>query len=308
MRRWLAEAPEDFGDVGFSHDHLYYSLDHQYTEASISLANLKTKDRARVQCLQVMASELDLDIFLAVLEKEEQGSCEFDHSRWERGNRYKDYYDDSDEDGDEDDDDGWHCLDEVFETNFMIKKLVDLNGHVLLSQVRVDEMEEFEENMLQEGDPFEGWDGEEDYEGYMGNSGPQATHWYRFGVAVIIPRQCTGGYLGSRANQGNGASRDGLIQYFADRCLDPKTRPAAFNTLKGLCENAWKRDRLSGPYVRALPPAPHNDVSLKVLNQYRSLRWRDRLFQRAGSTRGRVSARVYFWLSEKTRGCWGFKS
>jgi hypothetical protein len=154
LRRWLAyEAREAEADSRNTH-HLYYLLDHEYTEASIAFRALKTTDLARVQCLRDLSTELDFDFFLAVLEKEEQGAPES-----------VDYYSDED-----DENESWHELDSVFQTSISIKKLVDLDGKQLRSEMKIDE-KDIEHSMIQECDPFEDVeDRNEEYEGYMGNS------------------------------------------------------------------------------------------------------------------------------------------
>jgi hypothetical protein len=95
-----------------------------------------------------------LIFFLAVLEKEEQGAPES-----------VDYYSDED-----DENESWHELDSVFQTSISIKKLVDLDGKQLRSEMKIDE-KDIEHSMIQECDPFEDVeDRNEEYEGYMGNS------------------------------------------------------------------------------------------------------------------------------------------
>jgi hypothetical protein len=64
----------------------------------------------------------------------------------------------------------WHELDDVYETSISIKKLVDLDGGLLRSKMKIDE-EDLEENLIQGGDPFEGVKNrKEEYEGFTGNS------------------------------------------------------------------------------------------------------------------------------------------
>lgn len=75
--------------------HLYYLLEHEYAEASLSLKALKLEDLARVQCLKQLTDELEFDILLAVLEKKEDGGVEKDWSRFGRKKKwYEDDYDD----------------------------------------------------------------------------------------------------------------------------------------------------------------------------------------------------------------------
>ena len=154
LRQWLSEA------AGSQHAQpLIYPLDHHYTEASISLEAFKGRDVAVVQALRDISSELPMDIFLGILEKTAMGSC--------GGGDYGGFYGYRSYDNsldDEDDDKSWHSLDDIIETTFAIKKLVDLDGVHLAEDVDITE-----DNLLR--DCFKGVDGEEiSYEeGYAGN-------------------------------------------------------------------------------------------------------------------------------------------
>jgi hypothetical protein len=146
---------------------MYYLLEHEYKEASLAFRALKTTDLARVQCLGDSATELGFDVFLAVLEKKEDGGVEMDHQWGSRDRR--DYYK-SDDGEEEEDDEAWHSFDEVYDTEIYIKKLVDLDGRLLRSGMPIA-TEDLESNLISECDPFQDVDDRnEDYEGYMGNS------------------------------------------------------------------------------------------------------------------------------------------
>lgn len=112
-----------------------------------------------------MSSELGLEVLLAVLEKEESGTCE---GNWDDHRGYYDRYrgwDDGESEEDEEED--WHYMDEVLDTSHNFKRIVDLNGRQLLSNVSTDE--DFE-RVLQQFDPFDDPnDQKEDYVGFMGN-------------------------------------------------------------------------------------------------------------------------------------------
>ncbi|KAM6522555.1 hypothetical protein FALCPG4_012200 [Fusarium falciforme] len=74
---------------------------------------------------------------------------------------------------DEEDEEGYHEIDEVLQSSHNVLTLVDLDGHTATKDLQLEE-----EDILQE-DPFADIQGREHYEGYMGNYGPTATHWYR---------------------------------------------------------------------------------------------------------------------------------
>ncbi|RYP23035.1 hypothetical protein DL765_001290 [Monosporascus sp. GIB2] len=150
---------------------LYYVLDHKYTEANISLQALKTTDRVRVEVLLAACLELGFDLFLTTLEKTETGTAEeeYGYGRYGKYSRYDDCYDE-DEDEEDSDSDGHHAIDDVTEVNYYSKGIFDLKGNKVASSIPFDE-----DDIIQE-DAFEDEPDEEDYEGYMGNWGPQATH------------------------------------------------------------------------------------------------------------------------------------
>ncbi|OHW97651.1 2OG-Fe oxygenase family protein, partial [Colletotrichum incanum] len=169
LRRWLRKGA-DSSEV----DHVYYGLDHEYTEASISMKALKGRDLAVVQTLQELASELDFDVLLALAEKMETGSAEshgYDPRFDSYNSRHYGSYDD--DDVSEEDESGPHELEEVHDTELSVKVLVDLGGRPVLRNMMLSQ-----DNCLQADDFFEGVSRKEEYEGYQGNWGPTATHWY----------------------------------------------------------------------------------------------------------------------------------
>jgi hypothetical protein len=162
----------------------YYALDHKYTQANISLIGLKARDRACAQQLQTVCRELGFEIFLATLEREDDGTAEdYDDDPWEyhRDNRRYRYYgcceeenedeDEEDKNDEKDDDENdkndekkYHAIDEVTESKLTAKFVYDLSGNEIMSSIRLTK-----DDILQE-DPFGEDPDEEDYEGYMGNS------------------------------------------------------------------------------------------------------------------------------------------
>lgn len=163
LNRWLAQDP-----TTRENEYFYYILDHDYTEASISLNALKAQDLVRVQALKEECNKLPVDVYLALLEKMETGSVEYCPDPYDRRSFYSGgYYSGYGgyiEDDEEEDEDGFHALDEVIESSHKVLTLVDLDGHTVTKGLELDE-----DDILQE-DAFEDVDGREEYEGYMGNS------------------------------------------------------------------------------------------------------------------------------------------
>ncbi|KAK3368820.1 hypothetical protein B0T24DRAFT_533126 [Lasiosphaeria ovina] len=191
--------------------HLYYLLDHTYTEANISLNALKGADRSRMQCLNDVCSDHNATLLLGVLEKEEFGGCAevYDDCYDGRWGGRRGYFGDSgeDEDGeDEDDDDNggedsdWHPFVDIIETDVSIKKLVNPEGRTLRTDLKIDTAE-LEENLIQDyADPFETADhGERDYS----------------------------------------ADAQDLLPQYLPRCSDPRNRASVMKTVQYLAQRAW---------------------------------------------------------------------
>ncbi|OTA69482.1 hypothetical protein K449DRAFT_384422 [Hypoxylon sp. EC38] len=200
---------------------LYFVLNHKYTEANISFEGLKPSDLNVVESLREVCPELGFDLFLTTLEKEESGLPE--------GRRFDPYYHDRYDryDESEKDDYGIHLLEEVYDVSYWSKYIFDLNGNELVSYVPLNS-----DNILHE-DPFEDKPDQEDYEGYMGNSGPSATHWYRLSAVIIIPCRGTVSFLSSTdpnyliPNYPSNDDFQALCTYFTTRCAEASERATA---------------------------------------------------------------------------------
>ncbi|KAK4196597.1 hypothetical protein QBC40DRAFT_268358 [Triangularia verruculosa] len=155
-------------------DHLYYMLDHTYTEANLSLHSLKSADLTRMRCLKDVCDSENVSLFLGVLEKKEHGGCDKDgfdnygHRRWGYDEDGED--EGEDEYGEEGGNDEWHSFYDVYETDFSIKRLVTTDGQTLRENMELREGD-VEKNLIQDyEDPFENAArGEEDYTGFTGN-------------------------------------------------------------------------------------------------------------------------------------------
>ena len=147
IRRWLLHAgdmaceDDSFNlslDPDRDSDHFYYGLEHEYTEESISFAAMKLVDRARVHALSTVSKSLPVDIFLAVLEKEERNGVYGDYDDY----HYRYAFEERDDD-DSDDSEAYanppdRTTDHI-ESIYSIKKLVDLSGNQVLSGVKMVE-------------------------------------------------------------------------------------------------------------------------------------------------------------------------
>ncbi|KAL8800983.1 MAG: hypothetical protein Q9182_004775 [Xanthomendoza sp. 2 TL-2023] len=158
---------------------LVYQLDHQYTDAHLKLQALKGLDRVKAEYLKETCENADICFYLGSMEYRKEGSAEDDSY----GRRYKRrHYDNSD--GDEDASSGIHALEDILEEQLTLKRIIDLDGNILAMDLELDD----EDLIVQEG-AFEREPDHEDYEGYTGNAGATATHWFHDTVIVLIPLQ-----------------------------------------------------------------------------------------------------------------------
>ncbi|GFP51853.1 hypothetical protein TASIC1_0001000500 [Trichoderma asperellum] len=231
LKQWLSVA-------GASRERncVYHVLDHDYTEANISLKALKARDFAQVHVLKEISSELAVDVFL----------------RYAKYSHY-DY---------DDDESNYHNLDEVFETKYAVKTLVDLEGNVVTQGLHLNEDDILQENC------FENLEAEEEYEGFMGNSGPTATHWYRVMAVVIVPRDSLVSFFNSYDHSWYSSPQKNLkaqIRYLARTCLQPQAPESAVNALVKLSRQAWNNcDKTTNSFM-AQEPSINGDGIRDVL-------------------------------------------
>ena len=163
---------------------LIYSLDHQYTDANFSLKNLKGVDQARAQALLFFADKFQFSMYLATFECSISGACDEndDDHDWDR---YGGGWDRPSDDEDEDNEDspepsrkGNHFIEEELDREVSLRRVVDLNGDLLVQGVPTSQS-----RLLLEFDYDDREPDDEDFEGYTGNAGASATHWYRDAVS-----------------------------------------------------------------------------------------------------------------------------
>jgi hypothetical protein len=137
-----------------------YQFEHQYTEASLRFDSLKGKDMETGSLLKQVCEDYGFSFYLANFEKTVEGGC------------------DEDEESDED---GMHPITEECYTSTTLKKVVELDGTEVASDLEFDE-ENFTTDL-----PFEDISpDDEEYSGYTGNEGVSATHFYRRTVRLTF--------------------------------------------------------------------------------------------------------------------------
>ncbi|OAV95941.1 hypothetical protein PTTG_26514 [Puccinia triticina 1-1 BBBD Race 1] len=235
LQRWLRDLSNNNAP-----SHLYHTLDHEYTEASVSLNALKAKDSARVHALQQLTRELPFEIFLVLLEKELNGGVEFTGPEHRRGYRgwgcvEEDYYSDSNDTDEEDEreETGHHKMTDIFDTEYTVLSLCTLDGATLASEFP------FDTGCCLVADPFESAKiDQEEYEPYMGNSGPSATHWYRRSALLIVPRAKLGEFLAQSTSSKSRNNLDAALDYIQKVLSHPSDRNALLDAMSALYESA----------------------------------------------------------------------
>ena len=147
---------------------LVYLLDHQYSVAELSVARLKGVDRHRFVQLQEACLKNGCDIYLANIEKSVTGGVEDDDDY------YGGYYGRGRSLNNKD----YHPLEDVYEDSLELLHVVDTQG--VVAGVNLS----FSETMIIQDDAFKGDPDDEDYEGFTGNEGAHATHFYRPTVSL----------------------------------------------------------------------------------------------------------------------------
>ncbi|KAK4221464.1 hypothetical protein QBC38DRAFT_126489, partial [Podospora fimiseda] len=118
-------------------DWIYHVLDHEYTEASLSLNALKGADLERLQALTSISENPDFPfvVFLALLDQRQVGSSLPDYS----------YYGGS----------GQHTMDHIYDSTLSVRKLVDLQGRHIASALKFDYEDLLDEDVFDDRKPDE---------------------------------------------------------------------------------------------------------------------------------------------------------
>ncbi|PLW11330.1 hypothetical protein PCANC_19359 [Puccinia coronata f. sp. avenae] len=250
--------------------HLYCPFEHEYTEAAMSIGALKTNDLARAKVMQDLTSELPFDVFLALLQKEDQGSEE-DGPNYNRYKRSRNSLYDSPKTGG-----GTHAMSKITRTSYAVKSLQALDGTLIAERF------DFDMNSCLEKDPFLDLTvTDEHHEPYMGNWGPSSTYWYRRATLVIVPHSEVGNYLAKCASRNDRST----MCYLARVCSLPTAREHMLDALFKLCKPRS---------IHGLPPGTIRDI-LQVALQHSSYE----VFKSiAGSHGGELPDTFFEWAKE----------
>jgi hypothetical protein len=161
-----------------------YSLEQKYTQSDLNIDSLKGADRLRAKELLSICDDYGYTLFLANLEREVMGQAdENDHSH-----DFSENEDDEEEeeDRDKEDDnssqysgDSYQRIWDICDDSITLTRVVDADGHEVFKDIPIEE-----EDIVQIR-PFKRKPNKSEYEGYTGNKGASATHWYKDTVCLM---------------------------------------------------------------------------------------------------------------------------
>lgn len=197
LKRWSHNIDDDNCNLP---SHLIYMLAHEYTEESLCIEGLKGKDLNRIKGLLDVVEGGDCVCYLSSIVKRIYGGCD--------GFGFEDGYDDL----------TTHSIADIVEESLELERIVSMNGRKIIDNVSIEEA-----GVIMQEDPFANDPDEEDFEGWTGNEGANATHWYRDSALIIMPRSCALDYFVSAATEGYDKRKDtdedrlcDVINYYSD--------------------------------------------------------------------------------------------
>jgi hypothetical protein len=141
---------EDNGkEVGF----LCHCLEHEYTESSLSLSRLAGADLSVVTRAVHAAQQTGFIVYLATFQRTHVGGC------------------------DEDDEYGAEIIEDI-DDDWYLQKIVTLDGTKVAEDILISKWEMLDPEVFENRGPDD-----EEFEGWTGNEGATATHWYRSSVS-----------------------------------------------------------------------------------------------------------------------------
>ncbi|KAH0157794.1 hypothetical protein KCU67_g7769, partial [Aureobasidium melanogenum] len=163
-----------------------YLLEHKYTQSNLNIESLKDADRLRAKELLSICDDYGYTLYLANLEREVTGQAyENDYSH-----AFSENDDDDDEDEDEDAEEGendsqysgdsYHHIWDICGDSLKLTCVVDADGLEVFKDIPIEEKD------IVQVHPFKRKPNKSEYEGYTGNEGASATHWYKDTASLLV--------------------------------------------------------------------------------------------------------------------------
>ncbi|KAL3480567.1 hypothetical protein BJX99DRAFT_18616 [Aspergillus californicus] len=155
---WFSRTKEDS-----CRPFLVYLLDYEYTPVELGFTRLKGADRARVAELQKACDACGFRVFLTNVEKQVSGPVD-SHGYKHYGNRGR-----------------LRELDVIIYSSLRISNVVGVDGRTIIRELDIPEP------LIINHDFSEAEPDEEDFEGFTGNEGAEATRYYHRAGVLIVP-------------------------------------------------------------------------------------------------------------------------
>ena len=163
---WGEQALESRSSSDNSYEKLVYILEHEYSAANICLDNLKGKDQLRARNLLEACQDQGFCLYFAHIEYSLSGGVdEYEDDPY--GRNSADYHE---------------IIDET-DAEWRLQTIFQYTGKQIAAEITMEE-----EDLLEDPD-FTGIEpDDEECDGWTGNEGCTATHFYRRTCAVIVPK------------------------------------------------------------------------------------------------------------------------
>ena len=151
---------------------LVYLLEHQYSEANIGMSRLKGQDQDRARLLIEAAQQNEFCVFLAHFQHSVTGGCEDSESGWAGGSGVT------------------HEIWDEYDPEWKLTKVFMPDGQHLADELDIDE-----DDIVQSPDFEDAEPDDEDFEGWTGNEGATATHFYHRTCLIVVPKSSRADFL-----------------------------------------------------------------------------------------------------------------
>lgn len=200
-------------EAGFdeSRKKLVYILEHEYSEANISVNQLKGKDQSRMRYLSEACRDSGFCLLFAHFQLSVQGSVDEDEDdpNWAAGVDF-------------------HEIMDELESKWKLKTVFQLDGQKIAEGIDLEEDEDIiNYQNFREIEPDD-----EECDGWTGNEGCTATHFYFRTCAVILPRRRRLDLLSEAETLDVKVYVDSLL----NEIQDPNLSVMSKKELRNLCE------------------------------------------------------------------------
>ncbi|MCX6972072.1 MAG: 2OG-Fe(II) oxygenase [Verrucomicrobia bacterium] len=217
-------------------------LEHGYTEANLTIRNLKGHDQSRARALFAASEEAGAVAHLALVTFHQSGEL---RDGYGYGRRRYGYDDDDPEDGE---------MGEIYEEDLSVEHWRNASDRsVALGIYRIEPDDLISKEKLGEGEPDE-----KEAEGFTGNAGCTMDHWYRRAAVVLWAKEDHEGILCRHDFKGACAA-------LADLASTKNTGPdSPFHRLGEAVIGEYPESRASGIYHSAFRDAEGHPFSLAL--------------------------------------------